>query len=173
MIMNETGIVAVRKGQYRVILVEPRKWRGHVLISRQALAALCAAQDALPEHVQLVLTRGFEKETRTLFLLRAIGKILFQIAFSRRRSEASAIFGHNGHSSNGDHVDLAVEVNSTKLNLLPCGVFTPHGLLCKIEEKHSAVLKDVRAALCRAGFAIHMNATESLQIHCDLMNGKD
>jgi hypothetical protein len=138
-----------------------------IIASPDALRAVEKAQSQLPCNIQLVIKRGYEAETMRLRILRRIGRWLFVVLFWTRRDEAAAIFYHNGHADNGDHVDIGVVVNGVLLRFLPFNVFTPMFCVKRIEIKYADVLTQVCAALNVAGFVIHPNRIEALQIHCD------
>lgn len=163
--------VSIPKGRFRSVLIRPKRMRKQVLVSQRAFDQLCVAQALLPPEVQLILTRGYEKETVVLRLLRNLGSHLFQSMYPSRKDETNFIFQHNGHAVNGDHIDVSVMIRDTSLNLLPFGVFTPIFLIEKIELNNKAILAQVRSALQTSGFSVHGNRVETLQIHCDLLNG--
>ncbi len=102
-----------------------------------------------------------------LRILRRIGQWLFIAILWPRRDEAAAIFYHNGHADNGDHIDIAVVVDGVRLQFLPFDVFTPMFLVRRIEIQYADVLIRVYTALRAVGFTIHSNRIEALQIHCD------
>jgi hypothetical protein len=155
------------------ICVRPRLPYRKVFIAPQALEALQAAQGLLGNDVKLVLTRGFENSGCVLRALhrvgRLLGAILFRIVYPGRASEIKDIFCPNGHDLDGTHIDVSVIAKGQLKRLLPFGVFTSRQHAAKIRDSEKAWLPQVYKALEQCGFRIHPNLTESLQIHCDLM----
>lgn len=145
---------------------------GKVRVSPEALRALSSAQERLPPSVSLVVTRGLEQTSagfRTFHRIRrAIGAFLFGLLFPGRKRELGEIFGANGHDISGDHIDVTIEVDGRAVNFLPFGVFTPLRVQRYRKHKYEAILGLVYEELERAGFLLHVNETEALQIHCDL-----
>jgi len=166
--MEKSALIELSTGSYGSILVQPRRMRKFVLLTPVALHALCAAQTLLPAEIQLVLTRGYEPVTMILRLSRWIGRLLFTLLYPLRAREAGAIFHHNGHGCDGNHIDVSIRLNKQPLQLLPFSVFTPLFLIEKCEFNHATALARVRSALQSEGFVIHQNRVEALQIHCDL-----
>ncbi len=159
---------ALTKGMSKTLLVNPRWPQRHVLVDNQALICLHRAQTFLPLNIKLVLTRGYQPEGTLLKKCRYGGARLFSFLYKKRRHEICEIFGHNGHAINGTHVDVAIDYNGERLSMLPYGVFTPLWMLTRARRRHQTVLEKVHTALIKAGFVIHKNPTEALQIHCDL-----
>lgn len=139
------------------------------MVTPAAFHALCSAQALLPPEIQLVLTRGYEPATFVLRLSRRIGRLLFTLLYPLRAKEAGEIFHHNGHASDGNHVDVSIRLNQHLLQFLPFSVFTPLSLIEKSEAGYAPLLARVRTALQAGGFAVHQNRVEALQIHCDLV----
>ena len=120
----------------------------------------------------LVLTRGFESRGRLIrvghYLARTIGMVLFGLVYPHRLREIRAIFSPNGHDRAGDCIDVGLVDRGHMLNLLPLGVFTPLWLIRKNKRAYQRELQQTWSALEAAGFVIHANATEAMQIHCEL-----
>ena len=150
------------------VIVRPRWPRRVVLIERDTFARVELAQTMLPATIRLILTRAYEPETRLQKGLRQLGAFIFACIFPSRRSEVTEIFGHNGHADDGTHVDVGVEEQGRRINLLPMGVMTPTAVQNWRSHKHRAVLAAVRSSLEAVGFRIHPNPTEAMQIHCDV-----
>ena len=155
------------------IRVSPKWPYRSVEISSLALSRLEGAQLQLPPEIRLVLVRAFEPGGILLRVMhrlgREVGKIIFCLIYPRRRGEAKAIFSANGHTTDGNHVDVKVELSGELLSLLPGGVLTPSLQLRSVKKARSQVLGVVYSALQSSGFDIHSNPTEALQIHCDLV----
>lgn len=148
--------------------INPRWPQKEVIIDKRALDAVCKAQALLPTDIRLILTRAYQKESKRLKFLRRIGAAFFSVVYKHRCNETKEIFGHNGHGTNGLHVDIAILYKGSRLKLLPWSVFTPTFLIKRIQERYSVVIEQTCDALIKVGFVIHPNATEALQIHCDL-----
>lgn len=120
----------------------------------------------------LVLTRGFESRGRLIraghYLARIIGMALFGLVYPHRLGETRAIFSPNGHDRTGDCIDVGIVDRGHALNLLPFGVFTPLWLIRKNTRMYQRELQQTWSALEAAGFVIHANVTEAMQIHCEL-----
>ncbi len=134
---------------------------------------LIDAQSALSDRgLTLILTRGYESRGTFIRVMhqlaRIIGSTLFCLVYPHRAREAHSIFSPNGHDQSGDCVDVGVLYNDDVLRLLPLGVFTPLWLIKSIARTHQRELSMVADALQKAGFTIHGNATEALQIHCEM-----
>lgn len=141
--------------------------RSKPIVTAGALQALSQAQAHLPDDIRLFIKRGYEPETWFKKGQRRLGAKLFCLLYPWRKNEAFDLFGHNGHATNGNHVDIGVCYKGKRLDLLTFNVFTPLWMIdCKI-AKYALVLDVVGAALVAAGFVIHHNKTEALQIHCD------
>ncbi len=154
------------------LLIAPKWPRNFVYVSDAAYQALLSAQHKLAEHqIQLVLKRGFEpggiamQKFRTV--LRRTGAHLFCFLYPSRRNETAGIFSANGHDKDGNSVDIAIITANSRLKILPYGVFTSAIAVRKNIETHHWILDLVWSHLRQAGFAIHSNRTEALQIHCD------
>ncbi len=150
----------------------PRWPYGSVLLSDLALIRLEEAQARLtPLRLKLVLTRGYEERSplnRLHGVARLVGSGLFRLLYPRRADERFEIFSPNGHDHGGNAIDVSIVQDGRILSFLPWGVFTPSLTLDKKRREHEPVLAAVWAALTEAGFRIHPNPTEALQIHCDL-----
>jgi hypothetical protein len=162
------NLVSVPAGMFDVLRVEPRWGKRSVFVSPSALDALRCAQANLPKQLRLVLTRGYEPETFSLRIMRRLGRLLFRVAYWNRKAESDALFHHNGHAVDGDHVDISIAIDGVVLTLLPMGVLTPRFRVSQLERKYAEALAAVRSGLESAGFIIHDNPVEALQIHCDL-----
>lgn len=152
--------------------VAPRWPYRSVLLSELALTRLEEAQRLLvPLRIQLVLTRGYEKRgpvNRLHWVTRQVGACCFRLLYPQRAEERFAIFSPNGHDHGGNAIDVSVIHEGRRLVLLPWGVFTPSATLREKKRRYETVLTAVWAALQQAGFSIHPNPTEALQIHCEL-----
>jgi hypothetical protein len=166
--MENSSLIKLSAGSHGSIHVQPRRMEHLVMVTPAAFRALCSAQALLPPEIQLVLTRGYEPATFVLRLSRRIGWLLFTLLYPLRAKEAGEIFHHNGHASDGDHIDVSIRLNKQLLHLLPLSVFTPLSLIKKIEFRHAILLARVTGALRSEGFVVHQNRVEALQIHCDL-----
>ncbi len=155
--------------------VAPRWPYSSVLVSEVALTRLEDAQRRVaPLGLRLVLTRGYEQRgplNRLHGLARRIGAGCFRLLYPRRAGESGEIFSPNGHDHGGDAIDVSILHEGRKLSLLPWGVFTPYAVLSGRRRRHEAVIDAVWAALMEAGFAVHSNPTEALQIHCEVRGG--
>ena len=160
-----------------VFRVAPRWPYRIVLLSEMAFCRLEEAQARLmPLRLQLVLTRGYEERGPLNWLhgaARRVGAGLFRLLYPRRAGERFEIFSPNGHDHGGNAIDVSVIHDGKRLSFLPWGVFTPYATLCKLRRQHEPAITAVWAALREAGFAIHPNPTEALQIHCDLSAPSD
>lgn len=153
--------------------IRPRWPYRTVLITAPAFAGLIAAQAILdrqpepPLHIWVI--RGYETPPQTARRnrLRRIGAALFALLYPGRRSEIDGIFVPNGHDRSGNHVDVRYAVNERLPVLLPLGPLTPRWLIRRTHRRHGAELQRIWQALQTAGFAIHPNASEALQIHAD------
>lgn len=155
------------------IVIHPRWPSKYVFITEDSYRQLKKAQlDLSPHNLRLVLTRGYEKENRALKLsrrfMRWAGGAIFCIVYPDRSSERDAIFCPNGHDISGDCIDVGVIRDDIILNLLPRGVFTDKKNLSTIRSINEQTLNIVWRSLEAAGFSIHKNETESMQIHCEL-----
>jgi hypothetical protein len=157
--------IKLPKGTYGNILVQPRGWARSVIVSEKAFLQLCKAQEQMGPDTLLVLTRGFEAQTLFKKIMRAIGGIIFCLLYPARRHERAEIFKPNGHNIDGNHIDVGIMHKKRKLNFLPFSVFTPPRF---INDNNKELILNVHNSLNAAGFNIHTNRIESLQIHCDL-----
>jgi len=144
-----------------------------VLVSGNALKSLVAAQNTLAAHgVFLVLTRGYESRgpfVRVMHrLARIVGSVLFCLIYPHRFGEYRSIFSPNGHDRSGDCIDVGIVHNGDVLRLLPFGVFTPLRSIRRTRRIYRRELTLVWSALEEAGFTIHSNVTEAMQIHCEV-----
>jgi D-alanyl-D-alanine dipeptidase len=154
------------------IFVRPRWPYDKVLISDDALRRLTVAQNTLAAHgLTLVLTRGYESRGKLIRVAhrlgRAAGMVLFCL-YPHRYRERRAIFSPNGHDRSGDCIDVALVHRSKTLTLLPLGVFTPCWLIRRAQRAHQRELTLAWSALQSAGFSVHDNPTEAMQIHCEV-----
>ncbi|MEN9656559.1 MAG: hypothetical protein RL571_24 [Pseudomonadota bacterium] len=121
----------------------------------------------------MILTRGYDKKESQLgFALnkfRALGIRAFRFCYSSRQGEIDAIFGSNGHGVDGTHIDVSFLLHVRHVRLLPLSVFTPLFWQKRRVERYALPLCQVKEAFITEGFKIHLNPTESLQIHCDLV----
>jgi len=152
--------------------VAPRWPYGSVRLSDGALTRLEDAQRRLaPLGIRLVLTRGYEQRGALNWLhgiARGVGARCFRLVYPGRAQETGEIFTPNGHDHGGDAIDVSIIHAGKRLSLLPWGVFTPYRVLSARRRRHEAVLTAVWTALTEAGFAVHANPTEALQIHCEV-----
>lgn len=163
-------LVSLSRGVHSGLLVEPRRWARCVWISQAALYRLRSAQEQLPVNVRFVLLRGYEPGSCLRRALRRasrkLGSLIFQCAFPGRADEACEIFHPNGHDIDGNHIDVGLALNGRRLCTLPYDVFTPTRIIAR--HSQSATVEVAWKALAAAGFRVHRNRTEALQIHCDL-----
>jgi hypothetical protein len=155
------------------ILVRPRWPARSVFVTEISYEQLKRAQrELLPHELRIVLTRGYENEGGFLKFVRRItrrtGGWLFCIVYPKRAHERDVIFCPNGHDKSGDCVDVSVMYENKILNFLPLGVFTSERLLSSLRYANEDILKLVWSKLEAAGFTIHSNTTEAMQIHCEL-----
>jgi hypothetical protein len=154
-------------------IVKPRWPSNHVHISDETYARLKEAQTKLQSHdIKLVLTRGYEKE-RVVFMYlhklgRKVGATIFCILYPKRIHEVKSIFSTNGHESSGNCIDVSIIHKRNLLRLLPRGVLTSKSAIKSIQQINDHVLRRTYDALKSAGFLIHPNPTEAMQIHCEL-----
>lgn len=154
-------------------LVRPRWPYDKVFISDEAFRRLTAAQGMLSDHgLTLVLRRGYESRGKLVRvahrLARAVGMMVFCLAYPHRCRERRAIFSPNGHDRSGDCIDVGLVHRGKTLTLLPLGVFTPRWLIRRVQRVHQRELALVWSVLPSAGFNVHHNPTEALQIHCEV-----
>lgn len=170
---DENALLVLTAGLHAGLLIRPRWPARRVVVDARVVDRLRAAQAALPDTIELVLTRAYEPASSTLGCarngFRALGIALFRVLYPARRDEVADIFGGNGHDVDGTHVDVSFRVAGRRMRLLPLGVFTPPGWQRRRARRCQPDLERVKAALAAHGFRIHRNATESLQIHCDLI----
>lgn len=153
-------------------LVDPRWPYAKVHVSSEALRCLATAQHVLAEHgLMLVLTRGYESRGRLIRLAHRLARIagmaLFGLVYPHRSHEIRAIFSPNGHDRTGDCIDVGIARDGQTLVLLPLGVFTPRWLIQRRRHRYQRELAQAWSALESAGFTIHANLTEAMQIHCE------
>lgn len=165
-------MIKLQKSDAAPVPIKPRWPYQYVHIEDSTYAALLKAQQQLStKNIQLVLTRGLEKEGSLLKILhlvfRKIGCILFFIIFPRRWNEAKDIFSTNGHDKDGRSIDVSIVVNDRALHFLSRGVFTTSSEIKENYHKNQQIIDTVWRVLESSGFKIHPNKTESLQIHCD------
>lgn len=169
----EYPMLTLRRGEERGIEISPRWPSSEVKVDERAFRQLLEVQARLPAQIQLILTRGYEAphaslgHLRTLF--RGLGVGLFRAVYFKRRAEIPEIFGANGHDVDGAHVDVSIRVDGRRLRFLRLGVFTPSAWQDNAVGQHQPFVAIVKNTLRDCGFHIHRNATESLQIHCDLI----
>jgi hypothetical protein len=165
-------LFTLTRGAHAGLQVRPRWPARHVQVDPLVLRKLEQIERQLPAEISLILTRGYEQRSSTLGFarnaFRALGIGMFGLCFPARRNEIADIFGSNGHDVDGTHVDVSFVLNGRRARMLPLGVFTPPALQRRRVRRYASALALVNAALFREGFRVHRNATESLQIHCDL-----
>ncbi|MGL6072180.1 hypothetical protein [Craterilacuibacter sp.] len=166
------ALLTLTRGKYASLHIRPRWPARQIQVDLKALDRLQRVQTKLPQHISLILTRGYEKKASRLGLARKQFRLLgigaFRLFYSNRRNEIAAIFGSNGHDVDGMHVDVSLLLHGHRVRLLPLGVFTPLFWQQRRVARFSLPLSQVKQALINEGFRIHSNPTESLQIHCDL-----
>lgn len=160
------------------IVIHPRWPSKYVFITENAYSQLRQAQmHLLPHNIKLALTRGYENEGPILKYLRRfmrwIGGVIFCVIYPERSHEWRAIFCPNGHDTFGDCIDVNVICDDRILNFLPYGVFTSKHVISAIRRNNASILNMVWRALEAAGFSIHSNETEAMQIHCELLSSRD
>jgi hypothetical protein len=169
----ETALRILTDGTQAGVLIRPRWPARRVVVDAAVLEGLQAAQAALPDAIELVLTRAYEPKSSGLGgardAFRAAGILMFRWLYPGRRDEITEIFGANGHDVDGTHVDVSFRLDGRRVRMLPLGVFTPPAWQRRRARRCAPALAQVKAALRAQGFRIHPNATESLQIHCDWM----
>jgi hypothetical protein len=158
------------------LVVLPKYPYREVFISEDAYRCLLQAQLRLaPYSVELILKRGYEYENTLMKCMhkaiRVLGAILFGLVYPHRISECKEIFSPNGHDRSGDCIDVSILHNGHIVELLPYGVFATKKQIKTTLKTYGSLLNLVWTELERAGFSIHKNETESLQIHCELMRG--
>ncbi|CAB3759183.1 hypothetical protein BPA30113_02334 [Burkholderia paludis] len=167
------NLLTLTHGVQAGVQIRPRWPARHVHVDTHVLGKLQAIQTELPAQIDLILTRGYEPRASGLGFarrqFRALGIGTFRLLYPARRGELDDIFGSNGHDVDGTHIDVSFSVNGRRIRMLPLGVFTPPGWQQRRVRRCASALAQIQAALTRHGFRIHRNATESLQIHCDLV----
>ncbi|STR44842.1 hypothetical protein EV682_11745 [Iodobacter fluviatilis] len=166
-------LLTLNRGVYANVQIRPRWPAQQVQVDSDAFSKLQRIQMKLPEHIVLILTRGYEKKESQLGFarnkFRALGINAFRCFYSSRQGEIAAIFGSNGHDVDGTHLDVSFLLHGRRVRLLPLSVFTPLFWQKRRVERYALPLYQVKEALIKEGFRIHLNPTESLQIHCDLV----
>lgn len=157
------------KGICNSIEIKPRWPDKEVVIEDISFQHICRAQASLPSFLKLVITRAYQPEKATQKLFRAMGRKLFVLLYPQRHKELEDIFGHNGHAADGRHIDIRIKYKERYLAFLPLSVFTPLFIIRRNEQRYKDSIQQVKHALVSAGFHIHPNPTEALQIHCDLI----
>jgi hypothetical protein len=163
-------MIKLKKGNYSNIGVNPRWPQKFVLIHPDALSAVEKAQSTLPSSISLVITRAFQPQGVLLRIMRLIGALVFMVIYSHRKNEVKEIFGHNGHATNGKHIDIGIIYKGQELKMLPQSVFSSLKTISEINTTYGDILAIVQQALKTSGFEIHRNQTEALQIHCDYLS---
>jgi hypothetical protein len=169
--LNLVSLTRDVRGELKIC---PRWPARRIRVDERALHRLRTIQAGLPQGVNLILTRGYEPKANGLGMarrrFRAIGTSVFRLMYPSRSAEIADIFGSNGHDVDGTHVDVSFALHGRRIRMLPLGVFTPPSWQRRYVKRYASVLTGIRAALQQQGFRIHRNATESLQIHCDLID---
>jgi hypothetical protein len=170
--MAHLNLLTLAPGVQAGLQIRPRWPARHVCVDAQVLGKLQAIQAELPAEISLILTRGYEPRASSLGLgrsqFRALGICVFLLVYPARRGELADIFGSNGHDVDGTHIDVSFSLNGRRVRMLPLGVFTPSFWQRRRVRRCASALAQINSALMRQGFQIHHNATERLQIHCDL-----
>lgn len=165
-------LLTLNRGIYANVQIRPRWPAQQVQVDSDVFSKLQRIQTNLPEHIGLILTRGYEKKESQLGFarnkFRSLGIRTFRFCYSSRQGEIDAIFGSNGHDVDGTHIDVSFLLHGRRVRLLPLSVFTPLFWQKRRVERYVLPLCQVKEALINEGFRIHLNSTESLQIHCDL-----
>lgn len=166
-------LLTLTRGTHGGLQIRPRWPAKQVRVNALALKRLQTIQAKLPAEIGLILTRGYEPQASSLGFtrkqFRALGIGMFRLLYRGRRNEIADIFGSNGHDVDGTHIDVSFRQNGRRVRMLPLGVFTPLVWQQHARQRFTSVLPQIHAALIQEGFLIHSNATESLQIHCDLI----
>lgn len=154
-------------------LIKPRWPYDKVFLSNDACRRLESAQAVLSAYgLTLVLTRGYESRGSVIRiahrLARVVGTVMFCVVYPHRFRETHSIFSPNGHDRSGDCIDVSIAYDGSVLTLLPFGVFTPLWLINRIRRAYHRELALTWSALEAAGFIIHGNVTEAMQIHCEV-----
>jgi len=164
-------LLPLGRGVHGNLRIAPRWPSRAVTVNSEVLEQLQAIQANLPAAIGLIVTRGFEARATKLGgarrLFRALGIRLFALCYPRRRDEIGDIFGANGHDTDGTHVDVSFCLAGKRVRMLPLGVFTPPAWQRRCVARHAGHLARIREAMEAAGFRLHRNATESLQMHLD------
>lgn len=165
-------LMTLSSGMHDGMLVLPRWPATQVRICPHAFEQLQSAQAMLPSEIRLIITRAFEPPGTGLTQLRSMsrwmGIRLFSSIYAKRKSEVGDIFGANGHDLDGTHVDVSLFTDEKRVRLLPLSVFTPAWMQSLRIKRYQRSVDHVFRALNEAGFDLHQNRTESLQIHYDL-----
>ncbi|WP_423368026.1 hypothetical protein [Burkholderia sp. LMG 32019] len=170
---THSNLLTLTPGIHAGVRIQPRWPARHVHVEARVLGKLQTIQPALPAGISLILTRGYEPRASGLGFarrqFRALGIGTFRLLYPARRDELADIFGSNGHDVDGTHIDVSFSLNGRRVRMLPLGVFTPPFWQRRRVRRCASALAQIQAALMQHGFQIHRNATESLQIHCDLV----
>ncbi|ABB10861.1 hypothetical protein Bcep18194_B0747 [Burkholderia lata] len=168
----QSNLLKLTPGVHAGVQIRPRWPARHVRVDTHVLGKLQTIQTELPAEITLILTRGYEPRASRLGFarrqFRALGIGAFRLLYPARLDELADIFGSNGHDVDGTHIDVSFSLNGRRVRMLPLGVFTPPAWQQRRVRRCASALAQIRAALMRHGFQIHRNATESLQMHCDL-----
>lgn len=166
------NLLTLARGVQAGVQIRPRWPARHVRVDARVLDKLQAIQAELPAEISLILTRGYEPRASSLGFarrrFRALGIGLFRMLYPARHDELADIFGSNGHDVDGTHIDVSFSLNGRRVRMLPLGVFTPPCWQRRRVQRCASALAQIHSALIRQGFQLHRNATERLQIHCDL-----
>ncbi|UTV56673.1 hypothetical protein [Burkholderia arboris] len=169
-----SNLLTLTRGVQAGVQIRPRWPARYVRVEARVLGKLQAIQAELPAEIDLILTRGYEPRASGLGVarrgFRALGMGLFRLLYPTRGNELVDIFGSNGHDVDGTHIDVSFGLKGRRVRLLPLGVFTPPFWQRHRMRRCDSSLAQIQSALVRQGFQIHRNATERLQIHCDLVH---
>ncbi len=170
------AMIHLPSGSHNGLQICPRWPSWSVVIAPEALDQLQHVQAALPAGIGLILTRGYEPRSSRLGALRSLSRLagiaLFKFLYAARSDEIADIFGANGHDQDGTHLDISLAIDGKRIRLLPLSVFTPVSWQQRRVAHYAGQIALINSALIAHGFRIHRNATESHQIHCDLVRSK-
>ena len=157
--------------------VEPRDFMSdRVLLPLETIEALNKAAHTLKstskERYEIVLTRGYIHWGRWRYFRGILAKTIFCFLYWNNKSDAKLLFSANGHDD-GFSVDVQlydVDLQTVIQFLSWRNVIMPRTTAEKFLETNKHLVSMLDRAMSTAGFIVHPDPREKLQMHYRLMS---
>ena len=158
--------------------VKPRDWMSKsIFLPEKTINALNKAahilQDMSKGRYEIVLTRGYVNWNLWRYFKGTLGKAIFCFLYGGHKANAKVLFSPNGHDD-GLSVDIQlydVRLNKVSKFLSWRNIIIDRAKAESILEANKYLINMLDSSMNAAGFVVHSDPREKLQIHYRLESG--